>query len=191
MSELIVLPDFNKEPIRALSWKAPYAQLMLRDKIETRTWETKYRGWVLICCSKSPYSLSDLADIAGPDQLERILRGHPSILNFQPQLGQAIAVGKLVDCRPMVFLDQDSCFVKHKEPWVMPKMKVNGTIKNNMKQLWCHVYENVTPIELFPFTGGQGWKKLTAAQIKKIKLTSKDIDFLIKQAGLTNKNIQL
>lgn len=41
--------------IRALSTKQPYASLMLHGKVETRTWDSKYLGWVLICASKQAY----------------------------------------------------------------------------------------------------------------------------------------
>jgi hypothetical protein len=43
------------QKLMALSWKQPYAELMLHGKIETRTWQTKYRGWVMVCASKQPY----------------------------------------------------------------------------------------------------------------------------------------
>ena len=48
------------EPIKALSWKQPYASLMLKGKIETRSWPTNYRGLVLICASKAPYSIKEI-----------------------------------------------------------------------------------------------------------------------------------
>lgn len=164
------LPDFTKEKILALSWKAPYAQLMLRGKIETRTWPAKYRGWVLICCSKLPYNLQMLNDISGPVQFGRIANSNVSVLNFHNQLGFAIAIGKLVDCRPMAQEDENVCFVQYKEPWVVTKTLVSGKVKQTKKQLWCHVYEDVTAIAPFPFTGGQGWKGLTKSQINKIKI---------------------
>ena len=165
------LPDFKIENILALSWKAPYAQLMLRGKIETRTWPTNYRGWVLICCSKVPYSAEENSIIAGFDQFKRILQINPSILNYRPQLGMAIALGKLVDCRPMTKEDEDACFVQYKEPWTESKTTITSGIRDKQKQLWCHIYEDVTPIEHFPFKGGQGWLSLTEEQISKIKLT--------------------
>ncbi len=162
------LPDFKKEKILALSWKAPYAQLMIRGKIETRTWPTNYRGWVLICCSKLPYNLQTLNDIAGPVQFGRIANSNVSVLNFHDQLGFAIAIGKLIDCRPMTKKDENACFVQYKEPWTVTKTMVSSKVKETKKQLWCHVYEDVMPIEPFPFTGGQGWKSLTENQVNQI-----------------------
>jgi hypothetical protein len=158
------LPDFKIEPIMALSWKAPYAQLMLRGKVETRTWPAKYRGWVLICCSKVPYSGAQLTEIAGADQFDRILNYDLIIPKMSLDFGYAIAIGKLVDCRPMTIDDEIDCFVQYKEPWIETKTLVSGVVKEKRKQLWCHVYENVIPIQHFPFTGGQGWRSLTDEQ---------------------------
>ena len=58
-------------PLRALTWKEPYASLMLQDKIETREWYTKYRGWVLMCCGKEPYPREDIIRMSW-EQIERI-----------------------------------------------------------------------------------------------------------------------
>jgi hypothetical protein len=48
--------EFLNQEIRALTWKEPYASLMLHGKIETRTWYTKYRGLVLICAGLKHYN---------------------------------------------------------------------------------------------------------------------------------------
>lgn len=56
--------------------------------------------------------------------------------------GHAIAVGNLVDCRPMRPEDADACFVAYD-----PKLR-------------CHIYEDVKPINLIPFKGGQRRKKV-------------------------------
>lgn len=169
------LPDFKTENILALSWKAPYAQLMLRGKIETRTWPTNYRGWVLICCSKVPYNAQQLVQIAGggicgAGQFNRIMRLNLTVPNTENDFGYAIAIGKLVDCRPMTKEDEDACFVKYKEPWTESKTTITSGIREKQKQLWCHIYEDVTPIEHFPFKGGQGWLSLTEEQINQIKI---------------------
>ena len=64
--------------MKALSVKQPHAGWLASGAkgIETRTWKTSYRGPLLICSSKKP---SD-----------------------QGAAGIALAVVKLVDCRPMV-----------------------------------------------------------------------------------------
>lgn len=71
--------------MKALSIKEPWASMICDGKktIETRLWKTNYRGTILICCSKKPYSIRS---------------------------GHAIATAELVDCRPMTFADEvDAC----------------------------------------------------------------------------------
>ena len=128
---------FGEKELRALSWKEPFASLMLHGKIETRTWSTNYRGRVLICASKAPYNMKNRLAIMG-------FSNHMKVKNMGLKLfsGQAIAVGDLVDCRPMTRDDEAATFVKYKDG------------------LYCHVYENVRAIEPIPIKGQQGWKKL-------------------------------
>ena len=58
-------------------------------------------------------------------------------------LGKAIAVGELVDCRPMTKDDEDACFAEYHEG------------------KYCHVYKNVRPIEPIAFKGKQGWSSVS------------------------------
>lgn len=140
---------FEGEKIRALSWKQPFGSLMLHGKIETRTWNTNVRGNILICNSLQPYSTKETIQICGQHQYNRIV----ALISgkTKPNYGYAIAVGTLVDSRPMTKQDEDKCFVEYWEG------------------LWCHVYENVRPIEPFKFKGGQGFRKLDQQTINKIK----------------------
>lgn len=143
------------DKLLALSWKQPFAELMLHGKIETRTWSTKYRGWVLICASKSGYNFNQVHNIAGDRQIVRItekLRRNFSPFVSHRRAGVAIAVGKLVDCRPMKEEDEDRCFVQFHP------------------DLYCHIYEGVTPIDPFPWKGTQGWKEVDIAIKNQIKL---------------------
>lgn len=149
---------FGDKELRALSWKEPFASLMLHGKIETRTWATKYRGLVLICASKDPYTPKILLGISGK-QVHRIT----DLLTFPdvaPTLGHAIAVGELVDCRPMVKADEDVCFVQYREPWQERRVRKDGSVHIVKKRLWCHIYENVREIEPIEWSGVQGWKIL-------------------------------
>lgn len=137
----------------ALSWKEPYGSLMLHGKIETRTWKTNYRGWVLICASKVPYNLQQILNISGTNIERRIyieldyhLDGH-----ITDNLGKAIAIGKLIDCKPMTKEDEDKCFVEYHPG------------------LWCHIYDHVQAITPRIWVGQQGWKELT--WIQKASLT--------------------
>jgi hypothetical protein len=127
--------------IKALSWKEPYGSLMLAGKIETRTWYTNYRGWVLICTSKKSYNLDQILDISGQRQFNRIIdffENKDHILNP----GHAIAVAWLENCRLMQPADEDDCYVKHSY------------------SLYCHIYTDILPIVPYPVKGKQGFFKV-------------------------------
>lgn len=131
--------------MRALSWKQPYASLMLHGKIETRTWKTDYRGPVLICASQKCYNFNQILEISGKDLTDRAM-----VIIQSYEFGKAIAVGNLVGCRPMTKVDEDATFVSFREG------------------LFCHVYENVREIEPFPWKGKQGWSTVPQEIIDKI-----------------------
>jgi hypothetical protein len=149
----------TENDILALSWKQPFASLMLCGKIETRVWKTKYRGEVLICASKKSYSLKELNDICGQYQLYRIFDTlHCDLGCVDDLCGLAIAIGRLVDCRPMQKTDEDNCFALYNP------------------DLWCHVYEDVREIKPFPFRGKQGWSKLDKTTFDKIEYINYEKD---------------
>ena len=135
---------FGNHEVRALSWKQPYASLMLHGKIETRKWPTKYRGLVLICASKTGYKFEVINNqISGSKQCDRIWLTLECERFKDLPSGQAIALGELVDCRKMRPEDEDACFVKYNP------------------DLWCHIYRNVRAIQPFDYKGSQGWRKIT------------------------------
>lgn len=141
----ITIEEIKGNKVLALSWKQPYGSLMLHGKIETRTWKTNYRGLVLICCSNSGYSFETILNISGEQQLRRMnyflaqdLRNKAGL-----RMAHAIAIARLVDCRPMKPEDENKTFVKY------------------YPDLFCHVYEDVTPIEPFPWKGKQGWSTVS------------------------------
>lgn len=137
--------------IKALSWRQPYGSLMLHGKIETRTWSSNYRGLVLICTSIRSYTIDKISRISGMKQFNRII-DTTTHLDLGGKNGMAIAIGRLIDCRPMVKEDEDKCFVKY------------------YPDLYCHIYEDVTPIKPFPWKGKQGWMKVPEEIINKIVL---------------------
>lgn len=144
----IYTPD---QPLRALSWKEPFASLMLHGKIETRTWKTNYRGWVLICASKVSYDTDQVMRISGLNQTNRIIE----VIEYNSLLtspGNAIAIGRLVLCRKMTPDDEDRCFVEY-QPGLL-----------------CHIYEHVQPIEMFPWKGSQGWGVVPEGIRKSIRI---------------------
>lgn len=138
------------EEIRALSWKQPYASLMLHGKIEIRTWDTKYRGRVLICASKQPYTQREINAITRTRLFDPIMKFDWEEINGL--CGKAIAIGTLANCRPMQKQDERLAFV------------------NYNPDLWCHVYNNVQPIDPFDWKGTQGWKILDEETKAKIKV---------------------
>lgn len=151
---LIKTAKLMAEPIRALWWKQPFGSLMLHDKIETRTWYTGYRGLVLICTSKASYSQESVESISGPVQFKRVIETLKDDDTVDHE-GLALAVGRLVDCRPMVKADEDKTFVAY------------------YPELYCHIYESVTPIKPFSIKGCQGWKKLESDIWNQIEFVSK------------------
>lgn len=149
-SKSSAIPIGTNEPIRALSWKQPYASAMLHGKVETRIWSTTYRGWVLICASQKEYTYPELKNIAGTQftRLKKLIIDN----NLQsPITGHAIAIGKLVDCYQMSAADCKAAYVA----W--------------LPGLYCHVYEQVTRINPIPWKGSQGWRTLTTEQRQLIK----------------------
>ena len=80
--------------MKALCIRQPWAGWIAegRKTIETRTWRTTYRGPLLIVASKTV----DLYAAAKAD-----LKGRYFDLR-----GQAIAIGQLVSCRPMIPSDE-------------------------------------------------------------------------------------
>lgn len=144
----------KNEPLKALSWKEPYGSLMLppHNKIETRTWNTPYRGLVLLCASKKGYTWNVCRDISGEKQFNRILDSYGPDITRRTIEGSAFAIGRLVDCRPMRREDEDRAFVKY------------------FSDLFCHVYENVTPIIPIPWKGSQGFRPVPQDVIEQIQL---------------------
>jgi len=156
---------YPNETLKALSWKQPFASLMLHGKVETRVWGSKYLGWVLICASKAPYSSKQLREISGDAQFKRIydtFQGDTSNWSTQPT-GVAIAIGKLINSQPMNSNDSENCFVQYVSPWY--KEGAKGTTK---KQLWCHEYGEVQAIEPFAWHGKLGWSTVPDTLKSKI-----------------------
>jgi len=140
---------FGNKPFRALSWKQPFATAMLAGKQETRVWDTKYRGLVLICSSKAAYDEATVRNISGDELFVKLFQA----IQKQDSLdrnGFAIGVGELVGSRPMRKGDGDSTFVLYRP------------------ELFVHQYTNVRPIKPFPWKGSQGWKTLNQTEISQI-----------------------
>lgn len=122
--------------------KQPYASLMLHGKVETRTWETKVRGEILICASKISYSLDTVIKISGYGQLKRIFSTLEIKHIKELPTGCKIGIGYLDHCRAMMECDEDKCFVKFSN------------------ELYCHIYSHILPTEHDPIKGSQGFFKV-------------------------------
>lgn len=79
--------------MKAISLKQPWASFIAMGKktIETRMWKTNYRGKLLIVSSKT-------MDKNYP---------YPSFLSIGLPFGQALAIARLIDCRPMRKEDEE------------------------------------------------------------------------------------
>jgi len=77
--------------MKALCLKQPYASWIAEGKktIETRTWKTNYRGRFLVVASRGLDLLREL---------ELAVENYP--------IGQALAIAKIVNCRPMTEQDE-------------------------------------------------------------------------------------
>lgn len=141
------------EEIRALNWKEPFGSLMLppHNKIETRIWHTNYRGLVLICISQKDYAWNTVSDIAGDKQFMRILDVSGEHRFTDVPRGYAVAIGRLINSRPMKKTDEDLTFVEFHS------------------DLFCHVYEDVRLINPIPWKGGQKWRRVSQEIINQIE----------------------
>lgn len=134
---------FGYQPFKALSWRQPFGSAMLLGKVETRVWDTSYRGKVLICTSLAAYDQTSVQRISGETQYVRLctaLKALPETLDLD---GYAIGVGTLVHTRRMQVSDEDATFVKFS------------------KNLFVHIYEDVMPIKPFPWKGQLSWKDVS------------------------------
>lgn len=148
---------FGYEPLKSLSWRQPYASAMLAGKCETRTWDTDYRGKVLICTSQISYSEANCRSISGEEQFERMCKAINSrepALNTIDLDGYAIAVGELYHTARMRLIHEDLTFVKYRPECV----------------LYCHFYRDVQLIVPFTWKGSLGLRDVSDSIRKKIVL---------------------
>jgi len=140
------------QELRALSLYNPYAGLMLHNKIETRPRPTNVRGWVLIASCKLWYAQEAALKISGQHQFDRITQIIADSKSNEFIDGSAIAIGNLVDCRPMETWDEDACFVQHRPG------------------LYCWVFTDVRPMIPFKWSGKQGWAFVPQEVKDKIRI---------------------
>ena len=100
--------------IKSLSVKQPFASLIAfgEKRIEVRSWPTHYRGRILICASKAPYSGAMLA----PDTLKTPIsdaREYMGFFNTMFPTGVMVGLVDLVDCRPMLPEDSNVALIDY------------------------------------------------------------------------------
>jgi len=111
--------------MKGISVKQSWAGLIIIGEklIETRTWETSYRGELLICASQK----------WDPNYAEDEIKGE--LIDHRPHLfqqGHAVAIANLVDILPMRKGDEEAALCK----------------KYPEARAW--ILENIRPIEPFP-----------------------------------------
>jgi hypothetical protein len=149
--------------VRALSWKQPFAELMKFGKVETRTWGTSYRGLVLICASVQPYGDRELIELCGPEQYARILQIlGPKWFNSVKR-GGALSIGRLKTLSREIYNPRYSDYKNSTDQW---EQTTFVKYRPNLNR-WH--FEDVTPINPFPWKGTQGWKILTQEERERIE----------------------
>ncbi len=120
---------------------------------ETRTWNIRYRGDLLICAAKRPHAGNVLLPgiIMGSNSRKSTPLECGKALNDFPQLalfGVALCVVKVVGCEPMRYMDQqDACCF-----WY--------------PGAYCWKLEDVRPVEQIPVKGSQGFFSVDDSLIK-------------------------
>lgn len=123
---IIMESEWNKQEVKALTIKQPYASLCLEGKIETRTWQTHYRGVVLIHAAASKPSNKHIKEASGIEQSVRVAEAVKSCtVNPDINRGKIIGIAELYDCHPMRPDHADQCFVAYNPG------------------LWCHKFRNI------------------------------------------------
>lgn len=135
--------------IKGLAIKQPFADLVVfHNKVETRTWETKYRGWVLFTSSSAQFTWQEVK-LLSSNQLRNVIKKVDWFNDFNK--GVALGIGRLIECRLMEKQDEEICFV------------------NFTEGLYCHIYEEVVPIVPFKIKSKLGLFELQQEDINKIE----------------------
>lgn len=148
---MITADDIKYLDIKALWWRQPYATMMLYGKQETRTWNTPYRGLVLICSTLQPFNQAKTFEHSGA-KWTRIIKSTLEKNRYPVLNGHALAVGRLVGTKFMGDYRYNPKTIEEIEAKTYVQFAWN---------LYIHEYEDVRPIKPFPLKGSQGWKPVT------------------------------
>lgn len=128
--------------MKALSLKQPWLNLILWEykTKETRWWQRKFRGDLLLCASKKSDSLQEFTSIYPgkfTDLMNQVRYDKHDTNIFSP-CSVALCVVEVVDIRPMQLSDEDLAMVEY----------------NVDRYVWD--LKNVRPIKPFPVKGQLG-----------------------------------
>ena len=133
--------------VKALSLWQPHADLIAlgHKTIETRSWPTRYRGQLLICAAKTwniqvRTSIDCYKDAA---ICQENLAVQDALLppDYTPRLGEAVALGELIDCIELKNTDAH----------------IKASCVGSPEGLFGFVLSNVVALEPFPVKGRQGF----------------------------------
>jgi len=137
--------------MKALSVKQPWAQLIVggHKTIETRTWGTSYRGDFLLCSSLKPdHNAAEYTGCLYNGNFGRLIEEPEDVGGWcdagctacfrSLARGQALAVVRLVGCRPMTEADEAAACC------------------NTYDGAFAWVLDNVRPLQRFPVKGRLG-----------------------------------
>lgn len=104
--------------MNAIVVNQPFAHLILSGQklFETRAWQTRHRGELLIVAGKALHSGSVLLTDARGKQTMQVARDYARTLPESRRgtfLGHALGIVKLVDCRPMKREDEAQAFTPY------------------------------------------------------------------------------
>lgn len=170
--------------VRALNWKQPFASLMLHGKVETRVWDSKYTGWVLICASKQPYSYKQALAVSGLKEMNHILNILiPNTASFSAEkrynhitsklnTGKAIAIGKIYKSELMddLMINPPLSNEDHTQNIHTNQAIAWATFVEPRGGLYMHHYMEVQKIEPFDWKGKLGWSTIDSETKSKIIL---------------------
>ena len=78
--------------IKGFAIKQPFADLVVfHNKVETRTWETKYRGWVLFTSSLARFTWQEVK-LLSSNQLRNVIKKVDWFNDFNK--GVALGIGR-------------------------------------------------------------------------------------------------
>jgi hypothetical protein len=157
---MITAEEIAQSPIRMLSFWQPFGSLMFYNKIETRVWDTPYRGLVLFHTSQRPldkqtldktkhinFTSQNLDDIALAKKIEDKQYHNTFLWN-----GFIIGIGRLVEVRKSTIKDLTYIEFNHNKP------------------PYAHIYTDVHRIDPIPYKGAQKWGKVDQALRERIVL---------------------